>query len=207
MPKSRSRLRALEIAALVALIMTFFVQMLPFCRGCRDLYDNMLRLHVIANSDSAEDQRLKLLVRDTVLREGAALFDGSADVQSAREKLEPHFPTLEQAAEAVLRENGCGDPVNITMERTYFDTRTYGEYTVPAGFYTAMCVRIGNAAGQNWWCVMFPPLCLPAASKNTDAVFTPEGQAVLSGKAKYDVRFKVVEWVQKAREKSASGRA
>ena len=199
------RIECIALAMFLAAATIAYVT--PFARGCRDLYANMLRLHVIANSDSARDQTLKLAVRDALLREGAALFDGSADVQSAREKLEPHFPTLEQAAEAVLRENGCGDPVNITMERTYFDTRTYGEYTVPAGFYTAMCVRIGNAAGQNWWCVMFPPLCLPAASKNTDAVFTPEGQAVLSGKAKYDVRFKVVEWVQKAREKSASGRA
>ena len=82
-----TRLRALEIAALLSLILTQIVYMLPFCRGCSDLYDNMLRLHVIGASDSDEDQRLKLLVRDTVLREGADIFDGSADVQTAKETL------------------------------------------------------------------------------------------------------------------------
>lgn len=192
----------IECAALAAVLLACAAAyMTPFARGCRDLYDHMLRLHVIANSDSERDQTLKLAVRDTLLQQGAALFDGSADVQNAREKLEPHFSDLERAAEETLRENGCGDRVRITIERSYFDTRIYGEYTVPAGVYTAMCVRIGQAQGKNWWCVMFPPLCLPAAVEQTDAAFTPQGKAVLSRNPRYDVRFKVVEWVQKAREK------
>lgn len=199
---ARQRVHALEIAALLAFLLTLCVQMLPFCRGCRNLYDNMLRLHVIANSDSDEDQRLKLLVRDTLLSEGASIFDGSADVRTAKEKLEPHFAALEQAAERTLLENGCSDPVQISLERTYFNTRTYGNLTVPAGTYEAVCVRIGNAAGHNWWCVMFPPLCLPAAAADTDAVFSADARAVLGKSPKYDVRFKVVELYQRAREKT-----
>ena len=201
MLKTRSRLRALEIAALLAFVLTLCAQMLPFCRGCRNLYDNMLRLHVIANSDTDDDQRLKLLVRDTLLREGAEIFDGSADVRTAKSLLEPHFADLERAAEHTLRENGCADRVHITLEKTYFDTRTYGELTVPAGFYEALCVRIGSGAGHNWWCVMFPPLCLPAAAENTQAAFNADGRAVLAGSPQYDVRFKVVEWIQCAKNR------
>lgn len=201
MLKTRSHLRALELAVLLAFLLTICAQMLPFCRGCRDLYQNMLRLHVIASSDSAEDQRLKLLVRDTVLREGAAIFDGSADVRTAKEKLEPHFAQLERAAESALRENGCSDRVRISLEKTYFDTRTYGDLTVPAGTYEAVCVRIGSAQGHNWWCVMYPPLCLPAATVRTDAAFSADGRAVLGKSPKYDVRFKVVELYQSAKAK------
>ena len=196
----KRKLLCIECAVMISCILIGIVSyVLPFAHGCRDLYDNMLRLHVIANSDSERDQQLKLLVRDTLLREGEAWFDGAADVQTARQRLEPHFADMEQAAKRVLRENGCTDDVRITLEKTFFETRSYGEYTVPAGLYTAMCVRIGNARGHNWWCVMFPPLCLPAATVNTDAAFTSEGKAVLAGNPKYDVRFKVVEWVQKAK--------
>lgn len=201
MSEKHARLHTLRIAAALALVLMFIVQMLPFCRGCSDLYDNMLRLHVIAASDTDEDQRLKLLVRDVLLREGAQIFDGSADVQTAKDKLSPHFHGLEQAAERTLRENGCCDRVQITLERSYFDTRTYGDLTVPAGTYEALCVRIGKAAGHNWWCVMYPPLCLPAATKQTDAVFTADGRAVLGSSPKYDVRFKVVELYQSAKAK------
>ena len=195
------RVLSLEAAAALALVLTLVLQMLPFCRGCRDLYDNMLRLHVIAASDSDADQRLKLLVRDTLLQEGAQIFDGSADVQTAKDKLAPHFADLERAAERTLRENGCDDRVRITLETSYFDTRTYGELTVPAGVYEAVCVRIGKAAGHNWWCVMYPPLCLPAATKTTDAVFSADGRAVLGSSPKYDVRFKVVELYQSTKAK------
>ena len=91
--------------------------------------------------------------------------------------------------------------MRITLEKTYFDTRTYGDLTVPAGMYEAVCVHIGKAAGHNWWCVMFPPLCLPAATENTDAVFSTDGRAVLGSSPKYDVRFKVVELYQSAKAK------
>ena len=198
----KRKLLQIECAALAAfLLVGFCAYGFPFADGCRDLYDNMLRLHVIANSDTQRDQQLKLLVRDTLLREGAAWFDGAADAENAKDMLVPHFDDMEQSAQAALLENGCTDEVHISLEKTYFETRTYGEYTVPAGWYTAMCVRIGKAAGHNWWCVMFPPLCLPAATKNTDAAFTANGKAVLGSNPKYDVRFKVVEWVQKVKNR------
>ena len=201
MGSARFRLHAPEIAVLLAFICTILFQSFSFAKGCDNLYDNMLRLHVIANSDSPSDQQLKLLVRDTVLSVGKAYFDGSVNVQNAKDKLLPHFSDLESAAESVLRENGCDRDVHITLERTYFDTRTYGEWTVPAGMYEAVCVRIGKAEGHNWWCVMFPPLCLPAAGSCTDAVFSADGKRVLSGNPKVDVRFKIVELVQQARAK------
>ena len=203
--KKQKKLQILELSVLLAFLLTLGSQTAAFCRGCENVYENMLRLHVIANSDTERDQQLKLLVRDTLLREGTAIFDGSADVKTAKEKLAPHFTALERAAEKTLRAHGCSDPVRISLERTYFDTRTYGEWTVPAGMYEAMCVRIGQAAGHNWWCVMFPPLCLPAATAPNDAVFSTDGRAVLGSSPKYDVRFKVVEWYQKAKKAAHQG--
>ena len=191
----------LPVCISLAVIGCAVCAMIPFGRGCRNVYDNMLRLHVLANSDTERDQTLKLLVRDAVLREGETVFDGSADVDTAREKLVPAFPRLEKAAEKALRENGCGDRVTITLEKSYFDTRTYGDYTAPAGVYEAVTVRIGKAEGHNWWCVMYPPLCLPAAQKHTDAVFSGEGEAVLGSDPRYDVRFKAVEVYQSVRQR------
>ena len=197
----------LELSVALAFVLTLAVQTAAFCRGCENVYANMLRLHVIANSDSESDQHLKLLVRDTLLREGAAIFDGSADVHTAKEKLVPGFAALEEAAERTLRAHGCGDPVRISIEHTYFDTRTYGDWTVPAGIYEAVCVRIGRAAGKNWWCVMYPPLCLPAVGAPTDAVFSADGKAVLGSNPKYDVRFKAVELYQSVRSRMRRSKA
>lgn len=201
MKHTKKSLLAIEAALLVALVLVSSVQMITFQKGCQNLYDNMLRLHVIANSDSDEDQRLKLLVRDALLSKGAEIFDGSADVTTAKEKLEPHFRQLEAIAEETLRQNGCNDSVRISLGRTYFDTRIYDNLTVPAGEYEALCVRIGKAEGKNWWCVMFPPLCIPAATKNPESVFNTNGKAVLHGNVKYDVRFKVVELYQSVKAK------
>ena len=202
MKNTKRGLLLLEAALLIGFVATFAAEMIPFAQGCGNIRENMLRLHVIANSDTPRDQQLKLLVRDAVLQAGAEVFDGSADVESAEARLVPAFPKLEQAAEKVLRRNGCADEVQITLAPTYFETRTYGERTVPAGVYQAVCVRIGKAQGKNWWCVMFPPLCLPAVTaENPDAVFSRDGQAVLGSSPKYDVRFKVVEVYQNLKAK------
>ena len=123
----RKKLLPLECAVLAAFLLAgFAAYMAPFASGCRDLYDDMLRLHVIADSDTTQDQKLKLLVRDTILLEGAECFDGAVNADNARDLLTPHFADLEQAAEAVLTENGCDDDVHISLEETYFETRQYG---------------------------------------------------------------------------------
>ncbi|WP_051411593.1 stage II sporulation protein R [Ruminococcus flavefaciens] len=131
-----------------------------------ELRGSVLRLHILANSDSAEDQRLKLMVRDELL--GSGMFSSAADLSEAERIAEEKLPEIVQTAEKVLRRNGCCDNVTAELADVDFDERVYGDITMPAGRYRALRIKIGTANGHNWWCVMYPPLCLPAACEMTE---------------------------------------
>ena len=118
--------------------------------------ENILRLHVIAASDSEEDQSAKLQVRDAIL----PLFATSESYEDARAFLLSHGREIQSAAEAVLQERGIDYGVQLSLGTETFPDRVYGETLFPAGEYDALCVRLGPAEGQNWWCVLFPPLCI-----------------------------------------------
>lgn len=125
-----------------------------------NIADSVVRLHVIANSNSAVDQSLKLKVRDRILSEAADIFQ-SADLPSeALKTAEAESERLRHAAMSVLKENGCDLDVRIETGTFAFPARNYGEIMLPAGCYNALRVVIGEGMGKNWWCVMFPPLCL-----------------------------------------------
>lgn len=172
-----------------------------FARECRNIRCDVLRLHVVADSDSETDQKLKLLVRDEVLRKGGELFDGTLTADEAKREISPKTDELKAAAENILRQNGCNNSVEITVGEEYFATRCYENFTMPAGVYTAVRVNIGCAEGQNWWCVMFPPLCLPAASADADAFFTEKEMKVVSSSPEYEPRFKIVEIYESLKNK------
>lgn len=163
---------------------------------CREVRDGVLRLHILASSDSEEDQRVKLIVRDALLESGAGIFDGSVSADEAVEKISPEISFLEDTANSVLRENGFDYTAEIQITREYFSTRQYEDVTLPAGEYTALKVVLGQGDGHNWWCVMFPPLCLPAASESEESfsVFNESGKRVVDGSSQYAVRFKIAEW-------------
>jgi len=187
----------IEILLIFALFIIFVASMTEFNSGCENIYDNILRLHVIANSDSDEDQRLKLLVRDEILRTGSSFFDGTVKKESAKNRLENYSKLMEESAEDLLKTHGCDDNVKISFKKTYFNTREYDNFVVPAGFYDAVCVEIGDAKGKNWWCVMYPPLCLPAVTEDDfDCLLNENGNNVMNSTLKYDVRFKIVEYYQ-----------
>ena len=135
-----------------------------FARDCGQIRQEVLRLHILANSDSPEDQELKLAVRDRLLREGAELFAPSAGLEEAVETARRSLPRLEALAREEIRAQGYDYPVSVTLAPTFFETRQYDEYTLPAGRYLALQVVIGSGEGRNWWCVMYPPLCVPAAA-------------------------------------------
>ncbi|MBR2956644.1 MAG: stage II sporulation protein R, partial [Clostridia bacterium] len=144
---------------LTLVIAACVISVAPFANTCENICRDVLRLHVVADSDSETDQKLKLLVRDEVLKKGGELFDGTLTADEAQRVITPKTDELKAAAENVLRQNGCGNSVEITVGEEYFATRCYEHFTMPAGVYTAVRVNIGSAEGQNWWCVMFPPLC------------------------------------------------
>lgn len=118
--------------------------------------DGILRLHVIANSDSEADQSAKLAVRDALL----PLFQKAESYRDAREYLLHHGKDLQRTAEAVLESRGLDYGVQLSLGTESFPDRVYGDLAFPAGEYDALCVRLGRAEGHNWWCVLFPPLCI-----------------------------------------------
>ena len=169
-----------------------------YAAACRDVRTGVLRLHVTANSDSPEDQEVKLQVRDAALAAGAAAFTGASSSAEAAERLKPALHSLQRAAERVLRKNGCAYGARAALVDEYFSTRSYGDVTLPAGRYAALRITLGSGEGKNWWCVMFPPLCLPAARKQEPdddayAVWNGAGAAVVQPENGYEIRFRIVE--------------
>ncbi|MCM1523446.1 MAG: stage II sporulation protein R [Ruminococcus sp.] len=127
------------------------------------LEQSVVRLHILAESDSEEDQTLKLKVRDAVLAASEELFAPYSTAEEAERSLKAQMDRIKEISETALRENGCGSKVVCEMTEMPFDDRVYGGYTVPAGTYTALRITIGGGSGKNWWCVMYPPLCIPCA--------------------------------------------
>ena len=167
-----------------------------FQKNCASLSEKVLRLHVLANSDSEADQQLKLKVRDAILQESDRLFQQSDSKEAAMAQMATHLSDVEQVAERTLRKNGCDLPVTAALKKVEFNTRTYGNITLPAGDYDALQVEIGAAKGKNWWCVLFPSVCVPSSTNmQMEDVLTQDELQVVE-QSGYDVRFKVVEWYE-----------
>jgi stage II sporulation protein R len=131
------------------------------------LYNNIIRLHVLANSDSDEDQALKLKVRDGILVTVAEIVGDVTDFDEAKALLENNLDNITAAAKTALEKEGSDYPVSVTLTREKYPTREYNGITLPAGEYTSLRVLIGEAEGQNWWCVLFPQLCVNIVSNTT----------------------------------------
>ena len=157
------KLKWFEIGAMVLLAL-FLATGAMALQTERELSDKVVRLHVLANSDSEEDQALKLKVRDRILEYVEPLLEGAEDRRAAEGLLRGQLLELERVAGEEIRANGYDYAVDIRLEDTMFPTREYEGFTLPAGKYLALRVLIGDAAGQNWWCVVFPPLCAAASA-------------------------------------------
>lgn len=189
----RTCLKALAAGTVAAMVLSFC----HFNALCGEIRQGVVRLHVLAHDDTREEQELKLAVRDAVLAAADGLLDGVADTAGAVDVVEAALPRLQEAANACLRERGSVHTVAVTLEPAYFTTRTYDAGTLPAGWYNALRVVIGDGAGRNWWCVVFPPLCLSSAVKpaRLDDVLETPACEVVENASRYEVRFKLVEWV------------
>ena len=186
-----------------SLILLFALLTAAVCDGflaADSVRDECLRLHIKAASDSEEDQRIKLLVRDAVLSAGAEYFSDNTDADAAARKIYENKAEIESIANAVLIENGVPYKAALSLEEEYFETREYENFRLPAGKYTACKVVLGEGEGKNWWCIMFPPLCLPAATEKTDdsvyAVFGENGGDLVTEKGGYKIKFRIVEIVE-----------
>ena len=192
------------VAIVILLVLMMAVSFLPV-HGEREIYDTVVRLHVLANSDTEEDQALKLIVRDTVLAAAAPYLEGCSTQAEAVEALTAHLSDLETAAAETITAEGYDYPVTVLLGTEDYPTRAYEACAFPAGTYVSLRVLIGDGEGQNWWCCLFPPLCLSAATAkqdNEDAFIqvglTKDQYGIITetGKTKYKVRFKILEVIE-----------
>ncbi len=192
------------VAIAVLLVLLMALSFLPV-HGEEAIYDTVVRLHVLANSDTPEDQALKLEVRDAVLAVTTPLVEDATTREEAVAVLQDHLEDLEEAARTVIWAAGREDAVSVTLGEEEYPTRTYETCCFPAGTYLSLRICIGEAAGQNWWCVLFPPLCLSAAtaSGNKEDAFLQVGLSkdqygiiTDTQKTKYKVRFKLLEMIE-----------
>ncbi len=195
--KRRLLSRALVCGFVLAALCSFF----PFAAACGQLPRDVVRLHVVANSNGAEDQAVKLLVRDAVLEEAARWYQGAGSMEEASSQLCTHLQSIAGAARQVLGEQGVGYSATAQMTEMYFPTRDYGDFRLPAGRYRTLRVTLGEGAGKNWWCVVFPSLCLPAATQEEALLTLPEGERqVVEGGQEVQVKLKAVELWESLRE-------
>ncbi len=189
--------KALVCGFVLAALCSFF----PFAAACGQLPRDVVRLHVVANSNGAEDQAVKLLVRDAVLEEAARWYQGAGSMEEASSQLCTHLQSIAGAARQVLGEQGVGYSATAQMTEMYFPTRDYGDFRLPAGRYRTLRVTLGEGAGKNWWCVVFPSLCLPAATQEEALLTLPEGERqVVEGGQDVQVKLKAVELWESLRE-------
>lgn len=194
---TKKRIGILVLAAMAAVTATLFAVLQQEQAA---LAEKLIRLHVVANSDSEADQALKLQVRDAVLAVTEPLVMEAEDPKAA---LAAGLPEIQAAAERCLLAHGSADAVKVTLGREAFPTRVYDTFALPAGVYTALRVTIGTGEGHNWWCVVFPSICLRAASGDLEdaaaaAGFTDqEVKLITESDTGYVLKFKTMELLQK----------
>ena len=183
----------------LALILAGMALTIPFFDSCEELYSDVMRIHILANSNSAADQSLKLAVRDKVLEACSRYYDGCSGKDEALDITRSHIGEIEAAAEREIRRRGFDYPVCARIVTDDFDTRYYGSFTMPAGRYDALRLTIGDGAGKNWWCVMYPSLCVGAASADDMKEELDRGEYRVVTSDRFDFRFRLVEYFEDVR--------
>lgn len=186
-------------SAVIAFVLTVIYSVIPFQAVCAEIPNDVFRFHILANSDSEEDQALKLKVRDKVLEKTKILFDTANSKSDAEKFVKANLETIEKIAQNEVYKNGYNYPVKAEVVNMHFDTRYYESYTLPSGMYDALRITIGNAKGHNWWCVMYPSICISTVDEGKDrakdALSDDEYSVVTDDKVEY--KFFIVELFQK----------
>ena len=190
--------KVLIIIAAVTLSFVFLLPVLPI-RGEEAVYEKVIRLHVLANSDSDEDQKIKLLVRDGVLESVGSITKNCSNVDEAKEALGMHLDEIKEVSDRILEANGVKDRSTVELGKESYPEREYEGVRLPSGEYCSLRISIGSAEGHNWWCVLFPPLCLSASRPDevlVQAGFTLDQVKVLTEteNPKYVLRFRILEF-------------
>ncbi len=197
--------KKLLICTISVLALALFIGIFPI-HGEEAIYETVVRLHVVANSDTEEDQALKLLVRDAVISVVTPAVAGCESQDEAVAAISSVIPKIEAEARKTVAENGYSYPISVKLGREYYPTKNYESCAFPEGEYVSLRVLIGESQGQNWWCCLFPPLCLSAATpgdeKSNEDAFISVGLTsdqyklvTETDNPKYKVRFKILETI------------
>lgn len=196
------KMKGIEAILLIGIVITMFTSMIErTVSASNDIRSETLRLHIIANSDSDEDQSLKLKVRDAVLSATGELFAEVNGKTQAVKTAKYSTDQIKSIAENTIISEGFDYPVHVEITKMWFETRSYDSFTLPAGDYDTVRIIIGNGEGKNWWCVMYPALCIPGAEdasykygKNSDFI---RGNG-------YELRFAIIEWLEEIKKSLSS---
>jgi len=213
MKKLRKEIKILALSLTIGLVFAISVAAYTYVYSAavqQDIADNVIRFHVVANSNSHTDQAIKDIVRTEVLAEFEGLLRATDNVEESRQLIKGELAAIQAYAETVVRQLGFDCSVDARLDRAFFPTQFYGDLAFPPGIYEALQITIGNGTGRNWWCLMFPPLCF------IDMTSTESGRQQLANTVSEDsyrllthqdedasttteVRFRVVEWWQNRR--------
>ena len=194
----KKKKRNVLLPALMILLSAIFISVIPTeAEGA--VYDDTLRLHILAASDSARDQEFKIYLRDKILSEYSSVLSVRQSKEEAERILKESLGEITEFANSIAKEEGYEQKIRAEFGNEWYDTREYGDITLPRGYYSSLRIIIGDGDGQNWWCVIYPPLCLDVACENAptdDAVkkYSDEEFTLIS-KNGYNVKFKILELV------------
>lgn len=192
-PKGR-KMRGIETILLIGIVFTMMSSMINrTVETGNNIRSETLRLHIIANSDSEADQNLKLKVRNAVLESTGELFAEVSGKSEAVAAAKYSADDIKAIAEEVIFSEGFDYPVQVEIKEMWFETKSYEGFTLPAGDYDAVRIIIGNGEGKNWWCVMYPALCIPGAETSIQKYGENSDFIIGNG---YELRFKIMEWIE-----------
>ena len=181
-------------SVICSFVISSLISMTGFCSVCENLQSDIFRLHIIANSDSEQDQILKLKVRDGILEYTAELFSECKNRDEAIVSAKENLEDIKRFSQDMVYSYGYDYQVDAYITEMDFDTRIYEEFTLPAGKYNALRIVIGNGQGHNWWCMLYPALCIPSAQEKKPELSLDENETdVISNPGKYEVKFRLVE--------------
>ncbi len=189
--------KRIKLSLCFGLICAILLSMTNFNALCDDLRQNVLRLHIIANSDSTPDQELKLKIRDVILKEAGGLILDANNLSVAENKVKENLSYFSEIANDVIKENGFSYKATVSLGDCFFETRHYDTFSLPAGEYRSLIIKLGEAKGKNWWCVIFPSVCIPAATSNLRDSVKEESAQIAEQSDRYIIKFKTVEIYEK----------
>ncbi len=198
MKNKKNFLLILLVLSALFLCTTFLESSLTLRNG---LSEKLIRLHVLANSNSEEDQALKFSVRDRILMEGKEIFRKASSPNDCQTLLLENIPYLESVAKDEIKKRGFSYDVKVSLGEYFFPMKTYNSFSLPAGNYSGVRVEIGKAEGQNWWCVMYPPLCFTDSALSLNTLkenLTPSEMDLITTEEGFSIRFKIVDYFSKS---------